>query len=152
MADAQVNESARNFMLSNEIFQQPGVDIYAQMTYIVLKCYSSESYLPDLRVIAKHGRMNLKQVTKALQSLVELKILPHKIYRQMVGDFQDDRLSWAAKGLLTFCKEHPHVNLNDLLELSCESGEDEQSIRRALKELSQFGYLEEYPEWNKIAN
>ncbi|WP_409343583.1 hypothetical protein [Paenibacillus sp. MBLB4367] len=152
MAGGQASESTRNFTISNEIFHQPGLDIYAQMTYIVLKCYSSESHLPQVADISRLGRMNDKQTMKGLQTLVEIKLLPVKVFRQMIGDFQDDRLSWAAKGLLTFCKEHPDTNIQQLLELSSESGEDEHSIRKALKELSQFGYLEDYPEWSKLAN
>lgn len=152
MENGQAKDTARHFNLSDEIFRHPGMDIYTQMTFIILKCFSSESNIPGLSDIAKLGRMNLKQATKSLQNLVELKIVSHKVFRRMVGDFQDDRLSWAAKGLLTFCKEHPNISLNDLLELSSESGEDEHSIRKALKELSQYGYLEEYPGWNNIAN
>ncbi|HTG71915.1 MAG TPA: hypothetical protein VL921_21860, partial [Candidatus Udaeobacter sp.] len=66
--------------------------------------------------------------------------------------FQDDRLSWAAKGLLTYCKEHRDITLSELLMLSDQSGEDEQSIRRALRELERNGYLEEFPELIKLAN
>ncbi|SDO54375.1 hypothetical protein SAMN04487897_11677 [Paenibacillus sp. yr247] len=152
MSNGQANEGTRSFSISDDIFRQPGLDIFSQMVYIILKGFASESNFPELSVISKLGRMNDKQTMKALQSLVELKILPHKLFRRMVGDFQDDRLSWAAKGLLIFCKENPHINLHDLLELASESGEDEHSIRKALKELSQYGYLEEYPEWRQIAN
>ncbi|XEC95145.1 hypothetical protein AB6A23_00720 [Paenibacillus tarimensis] len=152
MSSEQANETGRHFMLSNEVFSMPGMDIYTQMTYIVLKCYSTESHLPALIEIAKLGRMSAKQTTKALQCLVELNILPHKLFRQMVGEYRDDRLSWSAKGLLTFCKEHPRVSLDELLELSSQSGEDEQSIHEALKELDRYGYLEEYPEWRKLVN
>jgi hypothetical protein len=152
MTSGQTAEGARSFMLSNEVFLLPGLDIYSQMTYIVLKYCSSESNLPKLSELARLGRMEVKQAMKALQNLVELKILPHKVYRQLVDVFQDDRLSWAAKGLLAFCKDHPRISLKDLLELSGASGENEQTIRKALKELSECGYLEEYPEWNKIAS
>lgn len=152
MDNGQAKDAARHFNLSDEVFHHPGMDIYTQMTFIVLKCYSSESNMPGLSDIAKLGRMSLKQATKALQQLVELRIVSHKIFRRMVGDFQDDRLSWAAKGLLTFCKENPNINLDDLVELSSESGEDEHSIRKALKELYEYGYLEEYPVWSRIAN
>lgn len=150
MSNGQATESARHFTISDDIFRQPGLDIYSQMTCIILKGFSSESGLPELSEIAKLGRMNVKQVTKSLQSLVELKILPHKLFVRMVGSFQDDRLSWASKGLLLYCKEHPQVKLHDLVELTSESGEDELSIRNALRELNQHGYLEEYPEWRKI--
>lgn len=152
MSNEQANEGARNFTLSDDIFRLPGLDICSQMVFIILKSFASESNLPGLSDIAKLGRMTDKQTMKALQSLVELKILPHKLFRRMVGDFQDDRLSWAAKGLLIFCKENPQINLHDLLELAGQSGEDEHSIRKSLKELSQYGYLDEYPEWRQIAN
>lgn len=112
MDNGQAKDAAR---LSDEVFHHPGMDIYTQMTFIVLKCFYSESNMPGLSDIAKLGRMSIKQATKALQQLVELRIVSHKIFRRMVGDFQDDRLSWAAKGLLTFCKENPSIDLSDLL-------------------------------------
>ena len=152
MSNEQVNEGTRNFALSDDIFRQPGLDLCSQMVYIILKSFGSESNFPELSEIAILGRMTDKQTMKALQDLVELKILPHKLFRRMVGDFQDDRLSWAAKGLLLFCKENPHIHLHDLLELTSQSGEDEHSIRNSLKELSQYGYLDEYPVWQQIAN
>jgi DNA-binding MarR family transcriptional regulator len=138
--------------MSDDIFLQHGLDIYTQMAYINLKNFSAESNIPELSDISKLGRMDVKQTMKALQSLVELKFLSHKVFRRMVGDFRDDRLSWAAKGLLVFCKDNPQINFQDLLELASESGEDEHSIRKALNELSQYGYLEQYPEWSQIAN
>lgn len=152
MDNDQAKEATRHFTLTDDIFRYPGMDIYTQMTVIILKCFSSESNIPELVDIAKLGRMNLKQATKAMQNLVEMKIISQKMFRRLVGDFQDDRLSWAAKGLLAFCKEHPKIDLNDLLELSSESGEDESSIRRALTELHQYGYLDEYPVWSQMAN
>ncbi|MDR6552409.1 hypothetical protein [Paenibacillus qinlingensis] len=152
MSNGETNEGTRSFALSDDIFRQPGLDLYSQMVYIILKSCGSESNFPELPVISKLARMTDKQTMKALQDLVELKILPHKLYRRMVGDFQDDRLSWAAKGLLLFCKENPHIHLDDLLELTCQSSEDEHSIRNSLKELSQYGYLDDYPEWRQIAN
>lgn len=152
MTEPKALDNGRPFSLSTDVFTHPGMDIYTQMAYIILKSFSSESSIPELSDIAKLGRMNQKQATRALQRLVELKIVSHKLFQRMVGYYQDDRLSWAAKGLLTFCNEQPHASLTDLLELSSESGEDEQSIRRALLELAQCGYLEEYPEWRQIAN
>lgn len=152
MSNGQVIEGTRNFALSDDIFRQPGLDLCSQMVYIILKSFGSESNFPELSEIAILGRMTDKQAMKALQDLVELKILPHKLFRRMVGDFQDDRLSWAAKGLLLFCKENPHIHLHELLELTSQSGEDEHSIRNSLKELSQYGYLDEYPVWQQIAN
>jgi hypothetical protein len=152
MSNEQTSEGTRNFTFSDEIFRQPGLDIYSQMTYIILKSFASDSNIPELSDISKLGRMDDKQSLKAMQKLVELKILSDKLFRRMVGDFKDDRLSWAAKGLLVFCKENPKISLQDLLELASDSGEDEHSVRKALKELSQYGYLEEYPEWRRIAN
>jgi hypothetical protein len=151
MSNGQVSEGTRNFTLSDDIFRQPGLDLCSQMVYIILKSLGSESNFPVISEIAILGRMTDKQAMKALQDLVDLKILPHKLFRRMVGDFQDDRLSWAAKGLLIFCKENPHIQLHDLLELTSQSGEDELSIRNSLRELSQYGYLDEYPEWLQIA-
>jgi hypothetical protein len=152
MSNEPVNKSTGKFTMSDDIFLQPGLDIYTQMAYIILKNFSTESNIPELSDISKLGRMDVKQTMKALQSLVELKFLSHKVFRRMVGDFRDDRLSWAAKGLLVFCKDNPQINFQDLLELASESGEDEHSIRKALNELSQYGYLEQYPEWSQIAN
>jgi hypothetical protein len=152
MSNEPVNKSTGNFTMSDDIFLQPGLDIYTQMAYIILKNFSTESNIPELSDISKLGRMDVKQTMKALQSLVELKFLSHKVFRLMVGDFRDDRLSWAAKGLLVFCKDNPQINFQDLLELASESGEDEHSIRKALNELSQYGYLEQYPEWSQIVN
>jgi hypothetical protein len=152
MSNEPVNKSTGKFTMSDDIFLQPGLDIYTQMAYIILKNFSTESNIPELSDISKLGRMDVKQTMKALQSLVELKLLSHKVFRRMVGDFRDDRLSWAAKGLLVFCKDNPQINFQDLLELASESGEDEHSIRKALNELSQYGYLEQYPEWSQIAN
>ncbi|MFC5450593.1 hypothetical protein [Paenibacillus aestuarii] len=151
MSSEQVNESTRGYTHYEEIFRQPDLDIYTQMAYIVLKSTTSETHIPELKNISKLGRMSDKQMIKALQNLVELKILSNKFYRRMVGDFMDDRLSWAAKGLFLFCKDNPNIDLEELLEMACESGEDHQSIRKSLKELSDCGYLEEYPAWKRLA-
>lgn len=151
MSSGQANEGTRSFTLSDEVFHQPGLDICAQMVYIILKCFATESNFPKVSDIAKLGRMDDKQTVKALQTLVELKILPLKLFRRMVGVFQDDRLSWSAKGLLMFCKENPRTELPNLLELASQSGENEQNIRASLQELSQYGYLDEYPEWLELA-
>ncbi|PYI52509.1 hypothetical protein [Paenibacillus flagellatus] len=151
MSNVQATDNTRNFTLSTEMFQLPQLDLYSQMVYIVLKAFAAESSLPTLAEIAKYGRMTAKQATKALQSLTEQKLVSHKLFRQIVGEFADDRLSWAAKGLLAYCKEHPHVRMAELQELSGQSGEDEHGIRKALKELRRHGYLEEYPELIKLA-
>ncbi len=146
----QTTENIRNFTLSTEIFHQPNLDIYAQMAYIVLRSFPGGPSLPTLSDISQLGRMSTKQATRALQRLAELKVLPHKLFRQMIGEFSDDRLSWGAKGLLTYLKEHPEAGIGELSELSSQSGEDEHSIRRALTELKRCGYLEDYPELSKL--
>ncbi|GGG17072.1 hypothetical protein [Paenibacillus abyssi] len=152
MTNEHTQGNARNFAVSTDIFMQPGLDIYTQMTYIVLRSYTSESAMPTLSEIAQKGRMTAKQATKAMQSLVNHKMIPHKLFRQMIGEFQDDRLSWAAKGLLTYFKEHPSISVTELLEMSDQSGEDEQSILKALIELKSNGYLEEFPELSKLVD
>jgi hypothetical protein len=152
MTNEQPISNVRNFTLSSDIFQKPDLDIYTQMMYIVLSSYTGESSLPELSDISVKGRMSRKQAIKAMQQLVDLKLIPHKLFRQMIGEFQDDRLSWAAKGLLTYCKEHAGIGFHELLELSDQSGEDEHQIRKALRELKETGYLEEFPELSQIAN
>lgn len=136
----------RNFTVSTEIFYKPELDIYSQMIYIVLSSRTSEASTLTLSEVSRKGRMPVKQAIKAMQTLVDQQLIPHKLFRQMIGEFQDDRLSWAAKGLLTYCKQHRDITLQELLALSDQSGEDEQSIRKALAELARNGYLDEYPE------
>lgn len=152
MSNVSSAEAARNFMLSSDIFEHPNLDIYTQMACIVLQYYSGESAVPTLDQIARQGRMNARQTARALQSLVDLKILSHKMFRQIVGEFTDDRLSWAAKGLYAFCKEHPHMQLGELLELTSQSSEDEHSVRKALRELNRYGYLDELQGLKKMVN
>jgi len=144
--------SVRNFTVSTEIFYNPNLDIYSQMIYIVLSSSTADSASLTIDEVAKKGRMTTKHAIKAMQALVNEQLIPHKLFRKMIGEFQDDRLSWAAKGLLTYCKEHRDITLSELLMLSDQSGEDEQSIRRALRELERNGYLEEFPELIKLAN
>ncbi len=144
--------SVRNFTVSTEIFYNPNLDIYSQMIYIVLSSSTADSTSLTIDEVAKKGRMTTKHAIKAMQALVNEQLIPHKLFRKMIGEFQDDRLSWAAKGLLTYCKEHRDITLSELLMLSDQSGEDEQSIRRALMELERNGYLEEFPELIKLAN
>lgn len=144
--------SVRNFTVSTEIFYNPNMDIYSQMIYIVLSSSTADSTSLTIDEIAKKGRMTTKHAIKAMQALVNEQLIPHKLFRKMIGEFQDDRLSWAAKGLLTYCKEHRDITLSELLMLSDQSGEDEQSIRRALRELERNGYLEEFPELIKLVN
>ncbi|MEK4248066.1 hypothetical protein [Paenibacillus sp. FSL W7-1287] len=140
----------RNFTVSTEIFFKPNLDIYAQMTYIVLSSSTSDAASLTIEEIAKKGRMSAKQAVKSMQALIEEKLIPHKLFRKMIGEFQDDRLSWAAKGLLTYCKENPSITIAELLDLSDQSGEDENSIRKALLELERHGYFEELPELRKL--
>ncbi|WP_337100708.1 hypothetical protein [Paenibacillus sp. YIM B09110] len=141
----------RNFTVSTEIFFKPNLDIYSQMIYIVLSSRTSEASTLTLSEVSRKGRMTVKEAIKAMQSLVDQQLIPHKLFRKMIGEFQDDRLSWAAKGLLTYCKQQPDISMQELLALSDQSGEDENSIRKALIELELNGYLEEFPELRKIA-
>ncbi|UVI32757.1 hypothetical protein [Paenibacillus spongiae] len=152
MNPEQSNASIRNFTLSSEIFMHANLDIYSQMTYIVLSSYMSESNRPSLAEIAQKGRMSTKQAMNSMQRLVFHKLIPHKFYRQMINEFQDDRLSWSAKGLLTYCKENTVTSIDELLVLCDQTDEDEQSIRKALDELKSAGYLEDYPELNRIVS
>jgi len=140
-----------HFTLSADIFSQPELDIHSQMMYIVMSSYIAESTRPGLPELAQRGRMNEKEATGALQRLAELQLIPHRVFRQLVGEFRDDRLSWAAKGLLLYVKEHSVAGIGQLLELCGRSGEDEQSVRRALGELKRAGYLEEHPELERLA-
>lgn len=144
--------SVRNFTVSTEIFYNPNLDIYSQMIYIVLSSSTADSASLTIDEVAKKGRMTTKHAIKAMQELVNEQLIPHKLFRKMIGEFQDDRLSWAAKGLLTYCKEHRDITLSELLMLSDQSGEDEQSIRKALRELERNGYLEEFPELIRLVN
>lgn len=142
----------RNFTVSTEIFFKPNLDIYAQMTYIVLSSSTSDAASLTIDEVAKKGRMTTKQAVKSMQTLIQEKLIPHKLFRKMIGEFQDDRLSWAAKGLLTYCKEHRNITLSELLNLSDQSSEDENSIRKALAELEMYGYFEELPELRKLVH
>lgn len=152
LANGQAVEGTRNFMLSTEIFGHEKLDIYAQMVCIVLRSYTGESTSPTLERIAEMGRMSPQQAARSLQSLVQFKILPHKLFREILGQFADDRLTWTAKGILAYCKENPQATLTKLMELSSQSGEDENSLRKALKELSRHGYLDDFSELKKQAN
>lgn len=152
MSTAQPAEtSKRNFMMSTEIFEQPNIDIYAQMIFVVMRSYTGDAPVPTLDELARYGRMTDKQAVKALQDLVNHRILTHKLFRQIIGDFADDRLSWAAKGILAFCKDHRMAGLRDIMNLASQSGDNEHTIRKALRELRDLGYLEDYPELKKTA-
>lgn len=152
MTNELIAGNIRNFTVSTEIFFKPNLDIYSQMIYIVLSSSTADSASLTINEVASKGRMTTKQAIKAMQALVDEHLIPHKLFRKMIGEFQDDRLSWAAKGLLTYCKEHRNITIAELLQLSDQSGENEQSIRKALVELDRNGYLEDYPELSKIAN
>ncbi|CAG7653313.1 hypothetical protein ACFQI7_30625 [Paenibacillus allorhizosphaerae] len=128
----------------NDFFKIPDLDIYQQMICIVLSTLTSEkSGMISVADIAAYGRMTSRQATSALQGLVDKKIVTHKAFREIVGDFGDDRLSWTAKGLLVYLKRYPHVTMEELAELSGQSGDDEQAVREALNDLKLFGYLDE---------
>ncbi|SDW20876.1 hypothetical protein [Paenibacillus sp. CF384] len=151
MSQESTAASARSFTVSGEIFSMPNLDIYAQMTYIVLSSGASDSLSLSVPDMARKGRMTIKQVIKAMQDLTEQKLISHKVFRHLIGEFQDDRLSWSAKGLLTYCKEHPSTSVDELIALSDQSDENETTIRKALLELKHAGYLEDYPELRQIA-
>jgi hypothetical protein len=103
--------NVRNFTVSTEIFYKPSLDIYSQMIYIVLSSSTADSTSLTIDEVAKKGRMTTKYAIKAMQALVDEQLIPHKLFRKMIGEFQDDRLSWAAKGLLTYCKEHKDISI-----------------------------------------
>jgi hypothetical protein len=132
---------ARQFTVS-EILTVPGLNIYEQMVCIVLSTYMQETAatIPDVTELASLGRMTLQETLHALQGLVERKVLPHKVYREIVGDFRDTRLSWTAKGLLVYLEKQPRIQLDELLELSSD---DQTTIIEALRQLQSLGYLEE---------
>lgn len=140
----QPKEAEHSFMVSTDIFEYPKLDIYMQMVCVVLHYYRNT--MPSLEDISRQGRMTVKQATGALQQLTDSKIISHKVFRQIIGEFADDRLSWAAKGLLTYCKTHPHAKLQDFVALSAQSGESESHIRKIVQELERHGYLEDFPE------
>lgn len=129
----------------HDFFKIPDLDIYQQMICIVLSALTSDKSVGTLSIseIASHGRMTSKQATSALQALVDKKILTHKAFREIVGDFGDDRLSWMAKGLLVFLKQHPRITFEELVELSGQSEDQEHALREGLNDLRRFGYLDE---------
>ncbi|CAG7644475.1 hypothetical protein PAESOLCIP111_04714 [Paenibacillus solanacearum] len=129
----------------HDFFKIPDLDIYEQMVCIVLSTVTGEkSGIVSVADIAAYGRMSGRQAIGALQGLVEKKVLTSKAFREIVGDFGDDRLSWTAKGLLVYLKRHPRVTMEELAELSGQSGDEEQALLDALRALKQFGYLDEW--------
>lgn len=131
----------RHFSIQ-EILKVPDLDIYQQMVCMILSTYVSTaaSSIPSVEEISAHGRMSFKEATTALQQLAEQKVLPHKVFRNIVGDFGDNRLSWAAKGLLLYLQEHPRATLNELLDMSMN---DKDVICQELEYLRRYGYIGE---------
>lgn len=143
MENVQQAAVTRQFTVSTEIFEVPDLTIYEQMVCIVLRAYSNSSVLPTVVDIAEHGRMSVKQASDALKYLVDKKILPHRVFKEIVGEFGDDRLSWTAKGLLLYLSNNPRAKFIDLLELVEQSNDDDDRVRIGLQELKQYGYLDE---------
>ncbi|REE94565.1 hypothetical protein A8990_101361 [Paenibacillus taihuensis] len=150
--ESTTGAAPRSFTVSSEIFTNPHLDIYSQMIYIVLSSSAADSMSLTLTDMSRKGRMTVKQVIKAMQDLADHKLISHKMFKHLIGEFNDDRLSWSAKGLLTYCKANPNVSLDELLAKSDQSSEDEQSVKRALQELKQSGYLDDFPDLKRIAN
>ncbi|MDF2962167.1 MAG: hypothetical protein K0S39_3902 [Paenibacillus sp.] len=126
----------------SEIFKVPGLDIYEQMVCFVLNHFINEggTAVPAVSEIAAKGRMTSQEATSALQNLVDRKIIPLKVFREIVGEYGDSRLSWAAKGLLVFLKNHEGITLDELAELSKDHRD---SLLTELRELYTLGYLED---------
>lgn len=132
---------------TEDILTVPGLDIYQQMTCIILNISSDKgAHLYTVSEIADLGRMTKKEATNSLQALVEKKILSHKAFREIIGDFGDDRLSWTAKGILAFMKKNPRITFEELVGLSGQSFDDEHVVRTALEDLRRLGYLDELAE------
>ena len=55
--------------------------------------------------------------------------------------FEDDRLSWKAKGLLGYLLSRPDGWKVNVLDLVKRSTDGEKSVRAGTKELREFGYL-----------
>ncbi|MFE5318067.1 hypothetical protein ACFQ88_05060 [Paenibacillus sp. NPDC056579] len=127
----------------SEIFKVPELNVYEQMVCIVLSSMlQSGASHPTVADIAGIGRMSSKQTSEALQSLVEKRVIPLRVFRDILGDYGDSRLSWAAKGMLVYLKQHEGNTLSDLYEVS---NDDADHIMMELKELQRFGYLDEHP-------
>ncbi|SEO94135.1 hypothetical protein [Paenibacillus sp. OV219] len=152
MATESAATAARSFTVSTEVFTNPHLDIYSQMIYIVLSSSAADSMSLSLSDMASKGRMSVKQVIKATRDLSDHKLISHKMFKHLVGEFNDDRLSWAAKGLLTYFKANPNTSLEELIALSDQSSQDENSVILALQELKHSGYLDDYPELKRITN
>jgi hypothetical protein len=132
----------------SEIFKVPNLDVYEQMVCLVLNNFiNNGTYQPTVAEVANKGRMSSKEATQALQNLVEKKIIPLKVFREILGDYGDSRLSWAAKGLLLYLKQHEGNTLSDLLEITME---DTDNILMELKELQRLGYLDDHAIINEL--
>lgn len=133
----------------SEIFKVPDLDIYEQMVCLVLNhCVNNGTSLPTVAEVAGKGRMSSKEVAQALQNLVEKKIIPLRVFRDILGDYGDSRLSWAAKGLLLYLKQHEGNSLSELFEVSKD---DTDNILMELKELHRLGYLDDHVIINELA-
>ncbi|MDB5083710.1 MAG: hypothetical protein JWN30_596 [Bacilli bacterium] len=129
-----------------DLFEFPDLTLQEQMVSIILSGTANDQSPPKIAEISRRGRMSSKHVMTALQGIAEKKILPHKVFRTIVGEFGDDRLSWAAKGMLTYLKNNSGVKMQDLIELAEKSSDDERMIRNVLDELRNYGYLEDVME------
>ncbi|PZE20513.1 hypothetical protein [Paenibacillus xerothermodurans] len=131
---------SQSFTIS-EIFKVPELDIYQQMVCFVLNnvIQAGSPTPPTVTEVAAKGRMSVQDATTALQSLSEKKLIPFKVFRDIVGDYGDRRLSWAAKGLLLYLNSHPGATVDEMVELS---NNDRDALQAELKELQKLGYLE----------
>lgn len=148
-----VNEQAvstRHFAVYRDLLSIPDLDIYSQMACIILQAYANDAVAPTLAQIARDGRMTTKQASRALQKMVDAKLISQKAFKEIIGEFGDDRLSWAAKGILVFIKRNPETTFKDLLQLAEQSGEDERSIRLAWAQLERHGYLQAETGENRV--
>jgi hypothetical protein len=140
LTTSTVPVSKRTFSVNAELFEISGINTYELMIGIILSSFTNDPIPPNVDEIAQLGRMNTKQTTAALQGLLEKGILPDKVFRRILGEYGDPRLSWAAKGLLSYLKNNPQIDLSELAEKSID---DETSVRYELEELKRYGYLDE---------
>lgn len=143
MTTDTVTTSKRTISVNVELFDVPGLNTYELMVGILLSAFTNPSAVPSVNEIAGLGRMTVKQTTTSLQGLLDKGILPSKVFRRILGEYGDPRLSWAAKGLLSYMKNNPELQISDL---SDQSLDDEALIRRELEQLKKYGYFEEAEE------
>src|SRR5690348_6612697 len=91
--ESPTGAAPRSFTVTSEIFTNPHLDIYSQMIYIVLSSSATDSMSLTLSEMARKGRMTVKQVIKAMQDLADHKLISHKMFKHLIGEFNDDRLS-----------------------------------------------------------